>query len=434
MKIKFCFLILFVNLALGINAAEIKDFFDPVFPIEQALQQKAGANNVGLLSPGQIAEAFDKGGIKLSSQGALQIRDKVDQLEFVIFNPGSFNNASTIQAFFNGNGGIPISLAEAQVIFNHLNGGANAGQNAHVFVMSLFASRTNAIINLILNQIFNPKNPNSAAKRAIDGVLKKTAKLIKLDFKPQLGAPGQDTGVGDWLGNAYAEFGTSYTAFDDIAANGSGKESSFSLTVGGEVGPDTIVAFSLSKTYSHRGGDTSLTFESQGGDVMIHHKINDYFGAGMYGFFQDTDIHEFEAHAYAYGGGVMLTGMYDFGYFDISTVQTLNKIWHKFGHDQLYVGSFNVSRTWTDSLSTTFFASYTDSLKTDVEDDGDNSYWTVGGTINWVLNENAVISLGYDRIVALQDFRSHTVNVLILWRVAAINSHVEQSLSMIGDF
>lgn len=404
---------------INLNAQDVKDFFQPVAPIEQALQQISGGL-IGTLSDGQIVEAFNKGGITLSGQGANALRLKVDDLDFMIFtessSPGTINNASDVQSFMNGLGGIQISLAEAQAIFNHaFGGGAAPGANAHAFLMSVIAFRTKAIINLFLKQFSDPKKPNSAAKRAIDGVLKKTAKLIKLDFKPQFGAPGADTGVGDWLGNAYAEVGTSYTAFDDIAANGSGKESSFNLTVGGEVGPDTIVAFSLSKTYSHRGGDTSLTFESHGGDAMIHHKINEYFGAGMYGFFQDTDIHEFESHAYAYGGGIMLTGMYDFGYFDLSTVQTLNKIWHKFGHDQLYVGSFNLNRNWTDTFSTTFFASYTDSLKTDVENDGDNSYWTVGGTLNWIIDENASISLGYDRIVALQDFRSHTVNLSFRW-------------------
>ncbi|MCM8526042.1 MAG: hypothetical protein NE327_05970 [Lentisphaeraceae bacterium] len=415
MKIKFCILFLFANLFTVANAADVKTFLEPVFPVEQKLQQINGPNNVGTLTPGQIAEAFDKGGIKLSQQGALEMKNKIDDLEFVIFNAGSFPNAASIQSFINSGPGFDISLQAAQAIFNHLNGGPKIGANAHVFMMSLVASKTNAIINFFLQQLSDPKKPNSAAKRAIDNVLKKTAKLIKLDFKPQMGAPGANSGMGDWLGNAYMEVGTSYTVFDDIAANGSGKESSFNLTVGGDVGADSIVAFSLSKTYSHRGGDTSLTFESHGGDIMFHHSLNEYFGVGMYGFFQDTDIHEFESHAYAYGGGIMVTGMYDFGYFDVSTVQTLNKVWHKFGHDQLYVGSFNINRNWTDSLSTVFRASYTDSLKTDVDDDGDNSYWSVGGDVNWVINENASISLGYERIVALTDFRSHTFNLSFRW-------------------
>ena len=148
---------------------------------------------------------------------------------------------------------------------------------------------------------------------------------------------------------------------------------------------------------------------------MAHHKINEYFGAGMYGFYADTDIHEFEGHAYAYGGGLMVTGIYDFGYFDISTVQTINKIWHKFGHDQLYVGSFTVSRAWTDYLSTSLTAAYTDSLKTDVDDDGDNSYWNLGGTVYWIVSEQATISAGYDKIVGLTDFKSHTFSLNFTW-------------------
>lgn len=409
MKIKLCFLFLFMNLIVGIKAADINEFFGPVFPIEQALQQLAGPNQIGTLSPGQISQAFEIGGIKLTSVGASQIQQKVDDLEYIITFSMMFSNASTIQSFLNSGGGIQITLAEAQIIFNHINGGGSTvGNNAHVYLLSLIASRTDAIIQMFMQQISDPGNPNSAAKRTIDNILKKVTKLMKFNFKPV------DSG-GDWFENAYTSLSTSFTRFDDIAANGSGKETSFSLTVGGDIGADTSLSFSLSKSYSHRGGTTSLTFESLSGDITIHHKINEYFGAGMYGFYADTDIHEFESHAYAYGGGLLLTGAYDFGYFSLSTVQTFNKIWHKFGHDQLYVGSFSISRSWTDYLSTSFNAAYTDSLKRDVDDDGDNSYWTVGGDVYWTLTENATLSFGYERIVALTDYRSHTFSLNFTW-------------------
>ncbi|MCM8526041.1 MAG: hypothetical protein NE327_05965 [Lentisphaeraceae bacterium] len=414
MKSKFCLVIFMFGYSFGVHAADIRDFFDPVFPVEQQLQRIAGFNKVGRLSARELSDAFVKGGIKFSDRGVFQLKNAIAELEFIITNRGSFNSASLIHSHFQSNR-IPIDPKEAQVIFDHLNGRSRAGQNAHVFLISVIANKTDAVLRLFLQAIADPQRPNSAAKRAIDNVLKKTSRLIKFDFKPQLGIPGLNSGENDWFSNAYAEVGTSYTAFDDIEANGSGKENSFNLTVGGDVGADSIVAFSLSKTYSHRGGDTSLTFESHGGDLMFHHKINEYFGAGMYGFFQNTDIHEFEGHAYAYGGGLLVTGMYDFGYFDVSTVQTLNKVWHKFGHDQLYVGSFNINRNWTDSLSTVFRASYTDSLKTDVDDDGDNSYWSVGGDLNWVIDDNASFSIGYERIVALTDYRSHTINLSFRW-------------------
>ena len=140
--------------------------------------------------------------------------------------------------------GFQISLAEAQAIFNHaISGDPAPGQNAHVFLMSLIAKRTNAIFLTILKAISDPKKPNSAAKRTIDNILKKMTNFLKIDFK----TPTPSSGIGGWLENAYAEVGTSYTVFDDIAANGSGKESSYSLTVGGDVVEGTTVSFSLSK-------------------------------------------------------------------------------------------------------------------------------------------------------------------------------------------
>ncbi|MCM8542944.1 MAG: hypothetical protein NE328_21935 [Lentisphaeraceae bacterium] len=84
----------------------------------------------------------------------------MQDLEIVIANPGSFPSATSIQSHFNSSGGVQISAAEAQVIFNHVNGGgAKAGQNAHVFVMSLLAFRTKAIIQLFLKELSSPKKP-----------------------------------------------------------------------------------------------------------------------------------------------------------------------------------------------------------------------------------------------------------------------------------
>ena len=418
MKCKITFILFSFLMVINVKSQDIKDFFDPVFPIEQALQQLAGPNQIGLLAPGEIAQAFQIGGITLSQQGALQMRDKVDQLEFAIadfngvFGTPTITDVSSFQSFMNSHGGIQLSLQEATAIFNHFSGGGVApGKNAHVFLMSLVAFRTKAIINFILNQAIDPKSPNSITKKTIDGVVQRIIKFMKIDFKP----PVPSSGIGDWLENAYAEFSTSYTSFDDIASNGSGKEHSFTLTLGGNVAPDTNLSFSLSKSYSHRGGASSLTFESLAGDVVLHHNFNEYFGAGIYTFYADTDIHEVESHAWAYGGGLILSGNYSFEYFDISTVQTINKVWHEFGHDQIYVGAYSISRSWTDNFSTTLTASYTDSLKTDVDNDGDNSYWSMGGSVTWVIDENASISAGYERIVALQDFRSHTFNLSFRW-------------------
>ena len=81
-----------------------------------------GFNKVHTLPTKQLAEAFKKGGIILSQFGANQLRRKVQDLEIVIANPGSFPSATSIQSHFNSSDGVQISAAEAQVIFNHVNG------------------------------------------------------------------------------------------------------------------------------------------------------------------------------------------------------------------------------------------------------------------------------------------------------------------------
>ena len=394
---------LFLFLSFISNAQDQKFFFDQIFPIEQKLQEiePGGVFDVHNLSAAQMQKAFALGGVILSPQGA----QKMKQALTVWDNNNSSNASSVYNAFKSAN--IPISFAEAQILADHLTAGASkVGQNSHVFLITLIAKKTNAIFERLLKEAASPTKPNSPVSLSITRIVGRALRLQKM-MLPKI------SGDDDWFENAYTSFGVSHTSFDDIAFNGSGKEDTFTLTLGGDIGADTSLSFGLSQTRSHRGGDSTQTYESFGGDIMIHHKFNEYIGAGIYAFYQDTDIHEYDSHAYGYGGGLLLSGFYDFGIVDVTMIHTFNKVWYKFGHDQIYVGSINLNRNWSDSFSTAVYARYTDSLKHDQI--GDNSYWSVGGEVYYTVNDNISFSLGYERVVALEDYRSHTFNFNFIW-------------------
>ena len=378
-------------------------FFDEIFPIEQKIQKltPGGVFNTYTLSPAQLQKAFAGGGVILSPEGA----QKMKQALFAWDNNHSYGFGTLKTAFKNAK--VPISDAEIHALLAHLGGsGPKLGQNSHVYLMTLIARKYKAIFENLLKEANRPVKPNSPISMSINRVVKRALNLQKI-FLPKI------SGDQSWLENAYASIGTSYTTYDDIEFNGSGKENTFTLTLGGDIGADTSLSFSLSQTRSRRGGDSPQTYESIGGDFLVHHKFNDHIGAGIYGFYQDTDIHDFDSHAYGYGGGLLLSAYYDFGIVDVTMIHTFNKVWYKYGHDQIYVGSININRNWTDSFSTAFIARYTDSLKHDQI--GDNSYWSVGGEVYYNVNDNITLSFGYERIVALDDYRSHTFNASFIW-------------------
>lgn len=400
MKISVFFFLFF---SLFINAQDQQFFFDQVYPIEQKLQELTPGSvfNVNTLSAAEIQKVFAAGGVILSSQGALKMKQALNVWE----TNNTASVTSLISAFNAAN--IPLSQGEVELLKAHVGGtGPKLGQNSHVYLMTLIAQKTKAVFEALLKEAARPTKPNSPVSLSINRVVTRALSLQKL-YLPKI------SGDADWIENAYSSISVSHTSFDDIAFNGSGKENTFTLTLGGDVGADTSLSFSLSQTRSHRGGDNSQTYESFGGDVMVHHKFNEYIGAGIYSFYQDTDIHGFESHAYGYGGGLLLSGFYDFGIVDITMIHTFNKVWYKYGHDQIYVGSINVNRNWSDSLSTAFIARYTDSLKNDQV--GDNSYWAVGGELYYTVNDNITLSFGYERIVSLEDYRSHTFNFNFIW-------------------
>jgi hypothetical protein len=56
---------------------------------------------------------------------------------------------------------------------------------------------------------------------------------------------------------------------------------------------------------------------------------------------------------------------------------------------------------------------FTDS--TDSDTSGDNTYWTLGGSIGYMFTESLFVSLSYASDEAIKDYESETWNVGFTW-------------------
>jgi hypothetical protein len=391
-------------------AQDLKNFFQPIFPIEQELQGLSGGKP-NILTVDQFRVAFKRGGVFVDNLTAQRLKEGVVVLEDALSKIGGpITSVSSLQAFFTSKG-LPINFTEAQAIFDHATGGNAPGINAHVFLLSLISKKGFAKFIVTLEEEVKdgqrPSRPDSPASRSIRRVVSRGLVLQQI-ILPKTSGDGED-----WFDNAYTAFNTSYSSYEDLSLNGSGKEKSVSLTVGGDIGGDTSLSFSLSSQRNHLGGENQSTSKTFGGDLLVHHKLDEHFGFGAYAFYQRTRIDDFDDRIFGHGFGLLFSATYDFGYVDVSTVQTLNKVWYKFGEDNLYVGSFRVNRNVTDWFSCALVATYTDSLRSDQS--GDNSYWGLGGDMTFSLSEQASFTIAYEKTTSLVDFKANTFNGTFVW-------------------
>ncbi|MCM8531225.1 MAG: hypothetical protein NE330_08710 [Lentisphaeraceae bacterium] len=401
-------LLIFSIFAADVYGQDLKEFYGPVFTAETKLQALASFNIGDGVTSSQLQGIFSKSGIQINLASANKILKAIDVLEDDVI-PMSVKAPGGIQIFFQ-NAGFPISIAEAQDIADHFSAGPKKGQNSHVYVMALFGKKVGAkllaFIEEIIQESQRPSRPDSPTSISIKRVVKRGLQLQRIMMPRSSGD--------DWLGEAYAQVNTTYVSYDDELANGSGKEKGLSMVLGGELNEKMSLSFGLGRSRNHRGGENKSTSTSYGGDVMVHYKFNDNYGLGAYTFYQETDIEDYNSNAYGYGGGMVFSTWHDFEYFYVSTAHSVTRTFYEYGNDTLYVGALWIGKDWTDSFATAFTLGFVDSLTSSVT--GDNTYWTMGGEVSYIVNEKVDLIIGYEKTLALDDYKSDLFQLGLTWK------------------
>ncbi|NQZ57283.1 MAG: hypothetical protein HRT88_07415 [Lentisphaeraceae bacterium] len=300
-----------------------------------------------------------------------------------------------------------LSTAQLQVINDKfLNGGLDK-TSAQVYLAGILASEFGVTLESIKKALAlaqkitsRPTRPDSPTGISIRRILTRSHRVQKRRM-PRVS--------GDYLSNLRVSLDYVYTEFEDKASPSTGKYHDWSLSLGGTLAENTDLSYAFVTSNLEDNG----TFDTQrgttlGADFSLIHKLNDNYGLGFYGFYQETDYEGIDQHSIGKGGGLIFTTWHDFDYVDISTVNSLSRAFFDFGQDTIYNGSLSVNRNWTDRISTSIKAMYTDSVvKTSV---GDNSYWSFGGEIGILITESVYFALGYTTDVSIKDYENDVWN------------------------
>lgn len=143
---------------------------------------------------------------------------------------------------------------------------------------------------------------------------------------------------GDYFSNLSASLDYSYTEFDDNILGTYGQFHDSSVSLYGTIAEDT----DLSTSFNTSERDSSVTLgnkyqgEMYGGDLMLIHKLNDNYGLEIYGFYQHSDHETLDTRDYGSGMGTLLCKWHDLGWFEVSTVNSVNKTYYEAENDTLF--------------------------------------------------------------------------------------------------
>ena len=342
------------------------------------------------------------GGLFTDGATANKINDRVKRLDNLIEKNGG--TVPTLDELINTFPQLTVNqLTEVKNAFN-----ASRGEtDAKIYLAGLFASEFGVSLTSIKEAIkkaekiaTRPTRPDSPTGISVRRVLTRSHRVQKRRLP---------RASGDYLSNLHVSLDYVYTEYEDEASPSTGKYHDWSLTLGGTIAENTDLSFAFVTSNLE---DTDV-IDSQkgttlGGDFSLIHKLSDNYGIGFFGFYQETDYEEGDQHAIGKGGGVLFTTWHDFGYFDVSTVNSWTRAFFDLGQDSIYNGSVSINRNWTDRISTSVKAMYTDSVvSTSV---GDNSYWSFGGEIGILITDAVYFAVGYQTDVSIKDYENDVWN------------------------
>ncbi|MCM8540884.1 MAG: hypothetical protein NE328_11470 [Lentisphaeraceae bacterium] len=383
--------------------AQIKDYVDRIRLVEKF----GNENNIPLgdISAAELAKIMRfAGGLAASAADATIIQTEIGKLDTFIDSLGGSNaTVSGLPASIKNN----LSAKAAANLVNLINNGQKDPTPQNFLASQISLKRNIAFIvselfKEILKEATRPSRPVSPTSLSLKRIFKRTTKIQKVRL-PQTS--------GDYLSNAFMSIDYAYTEYDDRSIGNSGQIHDWGLSLHGTILDGTDLSFGFIGNEGEANGSIANDFRSEtyGFDSMIHHKLNENFGFGVFGFYQHTRYEKLDTKDYGAGFGFLFSTWHDLGIVEVSTVHSWTKAYYEAGNDTLWNSAVEVTRFWTDRFSTSLRAAFTDSLDSDVS--GDNTYWTLGGSIGYMLTDKVHVTVGFYTDEAIRDYDSRTWNI-----------------------
>ena len=248
--------------------------------------------------------------------------------------------------------------------------------------------------------------PTQPAIKGIKGILGNVGKLGGSTVKPK---PSGDFGIE----NLRLDGGVTYTSFDDSTSNSSGHFREYSLTMTGDLTESDTLSIGINQTRFETGAGSSALARSNGISLTWIHNLTENYGVGAFALLNDVDIEETNGNTYSYAYGALFTTFHSFDQFNLSSVTAIAHADFDVGYDQLFMSAWTVSKPWTDKFSSYLTLTFTDSFKSDPDEDPTYGSWEVGGT--YLVNDQLSFNLGFQRTEFLNNYSDNTLLLSVGW-------------------
>ena len=341
------------------------------------------------------------GGIDANLTQTSQLKDQVRRLDTYIDNKPGLATVAALQSIFGF-----LNATDAAKLAGLINSNSKS-PSPQAFIAGIAAGKFRIpLIELrkafesFLREASRPARPDSPNSLSLKRVMSRANKIQRIRFPKT---------SGDYFSNLYTSLDYVYTEFEDTSTNTRGQIHDFSLNIHGTLFDNTDLSFGIlgSEYEAHSVGEDRN--KTVGGDFLIHHKLTENYGVGIYGYFQETDYEEENGNAWGAGVGALFTTWHDLGLVELSTVHTITTAHYEYGHDNIWVSNAALTRYWTDWFSTTISAGFTDSVRHD--DVGDNTYWTLGGSLGFLIGDKLHLSLGFESDVKIKDYKNEVYRI-----------------------
>ncbi|MCM8528579.1 MAG: hypothetical protein NE327_18795, partial [Lentisphaeraceae bacterium] len=311
-------------------SAQIKDYVNRI-----RLVEKFGDENnipLGQISADELAKIMRfAGGLAASAADATIIQTEIGKLDTFINNLNGPAKAVNLPASIKNN--LSAKAASILVDLINKNGKDPTPQN---FLASQISLKRN--IAFIVSELFKeiqkeatrPSRPVSPTSISLKRIFKRTTNVQKVRL-PKASS-------GDYLSNAYMSLDYAYTEYDDRSIGNSGQFHDWGLSLHGTIFENTDLSFGLVANEGEANGSIANDFRSHtyGLDSLIHHKLNDNYSIGVFGFYQHTRYEKLDTKDYGAGFGFLFTTWHDLGIVELSTVNSWTKAYYEAGNDTLY--------------------------------------------------------------------------------------------------
>lgn len=222
--------------------------------------------------------------------------------------------------------------------------------------------------------------------------------------------------AGPLLQNPEAVLDVTYGSIKHTDSATRGHSRAESLTLTGTVGSSLQTGITLNSSTTRVRGTAGYKTVAQGVDAYANLSIGDHLGIGLYGTGADVDQEETDDGS-SFAGGMNVSALVSLGATDLTASAALTKTLRDVGqreHDTLFSSIVDVQTSWTDLLSTSVYAFFSDSLRTQGVE-GDRTSWSAGFDIILSPSDRFGLTIGCEKTFAQKDYRDFLINTSLLF-------------------